>query len=69
MKQVSLSNVKDDLSRFLHLAEREGIVITRHGKTAGILLGFADEDDWFDYCSVTLPDEGKTPVINPKIIV
>jgi prevent-host-death family protein len=50
MKRVALSEVKDDLSRFLHLAEKEGIVITRHGKPAGLLIGFADEEDWFDYC-------------------
>lgn len=49
MKQVSLSDVKDDLSRYLRLAEREEIVITRHGKPAGVLLGFGSEDDWFDY--------------------
>ena len=24
-------------------------VITRHGKPAGILIGFESEDDWFDY--------------------
>ena len=33
----------------LRLAAREEIVITRHGKPAGVLVGFADEDDWFDY--------------------
>jgi hypothetical protein len=22
---------------------------TRHGRPAGILVGFASEDDWFDY--------------------
>ena len=49
MKKVALSKVKDDLSRYLRLAEREGIVITRHGKPAGILLGFRSEDEWFDY--------------------
>ena len=49
MKKVSLSEVKDDLSRFLRLAEKEQIVITRHGKPAGVLIGFEDEDDWFDY--------------------
>lgn len=27
----------------------EQIVVTRHGKPAGILVGFASEDDWFDY--------------------
>ena len=49
MKQVALSDVKDDLSKFLRMAEKEEIVITRHGKPAGLLVGFASEDDWFDY--------------------
>jgi antitoxin (DNA-binding transcriptional repressor) of toxin-antitoxin stability system len=31
------------------LAENEEIVITRHGKPAGVLVGFASEDDWFKY--------------------
>src|SRR5437588_11578847 len=49
MKQVPLSEVKDDLSRFLREAETRDIVITRHGKPAGVLIGFESEDDWFDY--------------------
>ncbi len=24
-------------------------MITRHGKPAGVLIGFESEDDWFDY--------------------
>ena len=31
MKEVPLSEVKDDLSRYLKEAEKEQIVITRHG--------------------------------------
>jgi prevent-host-death family protein len=50
MKKAALSDVKDDLSKYLRMAEKEGIIITRHGKPAGVLIGFADEDDWFDYC-------------------
>jgi prevent-host-death family protein len=49
MKEVPLSDVKDDLSRFLREAEKQEIVITRHGKPAGVLIGFETEDDWFDY--------------------
>jgi prevent-host-death family protein len=49
MKKVPLSVIKDDLSKYLHLAESEEIVITRHGKPAGVLVGFETEDDWFDY--------------------
>jgi len=49
MRRVALAEVKDDLSRFLRMAETEEIVITRHGKPAGLLIGFASEEDWFDY--------------------
>ncbi len=49
MKQIALSEVKDDLSKFLRMAEKEEIVITRHGKPAGVLVGLASEEDWFDY--------------------
>ena len=49
VKQVPLSEIKDDLSRYLREAETEEIVITRHGKPAGILIGFESEEDWFDY--------------------
>jgi prevent-host-death family protein len=49
VRQVPLSEVKDDLSRFLREAEKQEIVITRHGKPAGVLIGFESEDDWFDY--------------------
>jgi prevent-host-death family protein len=49
MRQVPLSRIKDDLSRFLREAGKQEIVITRHGKPAGVLIGFESEDDWFDY--------------------
>ena len=49
MKRVALSDIKDQLSKYLRLAERDRVLITRHGKPAGILIGFKDEDDWFDY--------------------
>lgn len=49
VRKVPLSDVKDDLSRYLREAGKEEIVITRHGKPAGVLIGFASEDDWFEY--------------------
>ena len=49
MKKAALSRVKDDLSRFLRLAEKEEVVITRHGKPAGVLIGFPSEEDWIEY--------------------
>ena len=49
MRRVALAEVKDDLSRFLRLAESEEILITRHGKPAGVLIGFETEEDWVDY--------------------
>jgi len=49
IKEVPLAAVKDDLSRYLREAEKAEILITRHGKPAGVLIGFGSEDDWFDY--------------------
>ena len=48
-KEVALAEVKDDLSKYLRLAVDEEIVITRHGRPAGILIGFASEEEWFEY--------------------
>ncbi len=49
MKRVPLSEVKDELSRYVQLAAHEEIVVTRHGRPAAVLIGFEDDDDWFDY--------------------
>ena len=49
MKQIPLSEVKNDLSKYLRMAEEEDIIITRHGKPAGVLIGFESEDEWFEY--------------------
>ena len=49
MKSVKLSEVKDHLSEYLREAEKQEIVITRHGRPAGVLVGFESEDDWFEY--------------------
>ena len=49
LRQVALAEVKDDLSRFLRLAATQKIVITRHSRPAGVLAGFENEEDWFDY--------------------
>lgn len=48
-REVALAEMKDDLSKYLRLAVDEEIVITRHGRPAGVLIGFASEEDWFEY--------------------
>jgi prevent-host-death family protein len=48
-RAVALAAVKDDFSKYLRLAAQEEIVITRHGRPAGVLIGFASDEDWFDY--------------------
>ena len=49
VKAVPLSEAKDDLSHLLREAAKTDIVITRHGKPAGVLIGFESENDWFEY--------------------
>jgi len=56
MKKASLVEVKDHFSQYLHEAEDEQVVITRHGKPAGVLIGFKSEDDWFEYRLLNDPD-------------
>ncbi len=46
---MALAEIKNDLSKYLRLAEKEEVVITRHGRAAGVLIGFGSEEDWFDY--------------------
>ena len=41
--------MKDDFSRYLRAAAEEEILITRHGRPAGVLIGFDSEEDWFEY--------------------
>ena len=55
MKEVNRTEVKDQLSHYGREAAKEDIVIMRHGKPAGILIGFESEDDWFDYKLETDP--------------
>ncbi len=56
MKKVALAKVKDDLSRYLRVAEGEEVVITRHGRPAGVLIGFETEEDWIEYRLEHHPD-------------
>jgi prevent-host-death family protein len=49
VKEVPLAEVKNDFSRYLKEAAAREIIITRHGKPAGVLIGFQSEDEWLKY--------------------
>jgi len=49
MKRVALSTLAQQLPEYLREAAGEQLVITRNGRPIGVLIGFASEDDWFDY--------------------
>jgi prevent-host-death family protein len=49
MITAPLNQVKDSFSDFVNRACDEQVLVTRHGRPAAILIGFADEDDWIDY--------------------
>ena len=49
MKRVTLSQVREDLPRLLRQASKEKILITRRGKPVGAFIGFANDDDRFDF--------------------
>jgi prevent-host-death family protein len=49
MKKIALSEIEDDLPKYLRMAEDEEVVITKEGRPAGVLIGFRSEEDWLDY--------------------
>lgn len=49
MKTLPLTKAKDDLSQVIRDASEEEIVITRHGRPAAIVIGFANDEDWLEY--------------------
>lgn len=49
MKHVGVAEVKDHFPQYLREAQKDRIIITKHGKPAGVLIGFASEDEWFEY--------------------
>ena len=42
-------DVADGVVEVLAVVPKSEILITRHGKPAGILIGFESEDDWLEY--------------------
>ena len=40
---------KNDICSIIRQAEKEEVLITRHGKPAAVITGFKDVDDWFEY--------------------
>ena len=49
MKTHTMTEAKNDICSIIREAEKEEVLITRHGKPAAVVIGFRDEDDWFDY--------------------
>jgi prevent-host-death family protein len=48
VREIPLSEVRADLSNLLRETAKGDIVITRHGKPAGVLIGFETEDEWLE---------------------
>jgi prevent-host-death family protein len=43
------TEMKDHFCEYVSRAHREQVLVTRHGRVAGVLIGFKSEEDWFDY--------------------
>jgi prevent-host-death family protein len=44
-----MTEAKDDICAIIRESEKDEVVITRHGRPAAVIIGFADDDAWFDY--------------------
>jgi len=49
MKKHTMTEAKNDICSIIRESEKEEVLITRHGKPAAVVIGFHDDDDWFDY--------------------
>jgi len=49
MKTHTMTEAKNDICGIIREAEKDEVLITRHGKPAAVVIGFRDEDQWFDY--------------------
>jgi len=49
MKTHTMTEAKNDICRIIREAEKDRVLIIRHGKPAAVVIGFQNEDDWFDY--------------------
>ncbi len=55
MKKAALSQVKDDLSKYLWITETEKVIITRHGKLASVRIEEVEYRRRGTPCSPPLP--------------
>ena len=49
MKEVTIVEAKTNFNSLLKEAQAGHILITRHGQPAGVILGFEDDEDFFDW--------------------
>jgi PHD/YefM family antitoxin component YafN of YafNO toxin-antitoxin module len=49
MKKVAVTELGEQLPKYLRMAEAEDVVIIEDGRPAGVLIGFRSEDDWLEY--------------------
>lgn len=48
MKQVSIDRIASNFSNYMKIAENDNIIITRDGKSIGILMGWQDSENWWE---------------------
>lgn len=49
MKEVTVSSLGAEFGKVLSSSAGREVLLTQNGTPAGVLISFADEDDWFDY--------------------
>jgi len=49
MKTHTMTEAKNDICSIIREAEKDRVLITRHGRPAAVVIGFHDEDEWFEY--------------------
>lgn len=49
MITVSISEIKNDFSRYIERSTDEDVIVTNHGKPVAVIHGFANEEEYFEH--------------------
>ncbi|MEL6248589.1 MAG: prevent-host-death protein [Cyanobacteria bacterium J06648_16] len=48
MKQISIEEAATDLLGYFQQAKEDTVIVTKEGKPVGLIIGFGDDDDWWE---------------------
>ncbi|MEL6136223.1 MAG: prevent-host-death protein [Cyanobacteria bacterium J06628_6] len=55
MKQISIEAAAENLLTCFQQAKEDTVIVTQEGKPVGLIIGFGDDDDWWEQLLLKYP--------------